>query len=529
MRTSSSTAVGLNLDRTLRTVIEHNAVGVEQRQLHAFRRCDIDAVPGPRADFEMPPTKPGAISFDVWITLCCRPESTSRHLGGHHVSGSSARERVYFQSLSDGAPCFLSLLYVTIEHMFDAMEEELKTTPPGPRLAAILSRIDTSELSGYDRVVVLKAHRKMASYYAAQGYQAIVAISETMHDMFDDDYELAHRAAATEIRAGLSLTRRAADGELELALDLVERLPRVWAALAAGDIDVPKARVIVTGTRHLTVVTARKVTEQIIDDAPGLTTGQLRVRIAKLCITADPDEALNRYETAVEERRVVVEPSLDGTAHLIGYDLPADRAMAISRRINRLARKLKTRHETRAIDQLRADVFLDLLDGHHTSRGGHDRGVVDIQVDLTTLVELDETAGELAGYGPIIAEIARQTADEQHSSQWRWTVTDPDTGMPIHEGTTRRRPTGRQRRHVEARDRNCVFPGCRMPARNCDLDHRIPWSRGGPTHRTYLAPVCRHDHTNRHLCGWTYRPLRNGDYLWTSPLGHHYTSSGKPP
>ena len=203
--------------------------------------------------------------------------------------------------------------------------------------------------------------------------------------------------------------------------------------------------------------------------------------------------------------------------------------MAVSRKINRLARQLKTRHETRTMDQLRADVFLDLLESRHTGgRQGQDRGVVDVQVDLTTLMGLTESAGELAGYGPIVADIARQVT-EQQASQWRWTVTDPDTGQPIHEGTTRRRPTTWQRRSVESRDRTCIFPGCRMPATNCDLDHRIPWAHGGLTRRKYLAPLCRHDHGNRHLCGWTYRPLRNGDYLWTSPLGHNYTTSGQPP
>ncbi|MDR9451104.1 MAG: DUF222 domain-containing protein [Acidimicrobiia bacterium] len=412
--------------------------------------------------------------------------------------------------------------------MFDTMEEALKTTPPGPQLATILSRIDVSKLSGYDRVVVLQAHRKMASHYAAYVYQAMASISDVMHEL-DDDYELAHRAAATEIRAGLSLTRRAADTELDFALDLARRLPRVWQALADGEIDVPKARVIVTETRHLSIATAREVAGRVIDDAPRLTTGQLRVRIAKLCISADPDDAQQRYETAVEERRVVLEANPDGTAHLSGYELPADRAMAVSRKINRLARQLKTRREQRTMDQLRADVFLDLLEGRHMGGRGHDRGVVDLQVDLTTLIGLTEAAGELAGYGPIVADLARQVTEQQHESQWRWTVTDPDTGQLLHQGTTRRRPTGPQRRGVESRDRTCVFPGCRMPATSCDLDHRIPWSHGGPTRRRYLAPMCRHDHGNRHLCGWAYRPLPNGDYLWTSPLGHTYTTSGKPP
>ncbi|MGZ5384391.1 MAG: DUF222 domain-containing protein [Acidimicrobiia bacterium] len=95
-----------------------------------------------------------------------------------------------------------------------------------------------SRLSGYDRVEVLRAQRRMSSHYAAQAYRAMASISDVMHDM-DDDFEMAHRAAATEIRAGLSLTRRAADSELDLALDLLEPLPRVWEALARGDIDVP--------------------------------------------------------------------------------------------------------------------------------------------------------------------------------------------------------------------------------------------------------------------------------------------------
>jgi hypothetical protein len=389
--------------------------------------------------------------------------------------------------------------------MFDTLKGQLEGLAPGPELGTALSRIDISTLSGYDRVVVLQAHRKMASHHAAQAYGAMVGISEVTHGMFDDDVGLASRAAATEIRAALALTRRSADVELDLALDLQVRLPKVWDALDRGAIDVPKARVLVNGTGHLSVTLAQDVSGRVLENASGLTTGQLRARITKLSVAADPDDAKQRYEAAVEGRRVVLEANPDGPAHLTGYDLPADRAQAIASTINRLAQKPKTKHETRTMDQLRADVFLDLLDGHHGGRNqgrhnrrGHDRGVVDIHVDLTTLIGLSDQAGELAGFGPVIADLARQITEHQHRSQWRWTVTDPDTGMPLHEGVTRRRPDARRRRQVEARDRTCVFPGCRTPARHCDLDHRIPWSKGGRTCPRYLAPVCRHDHTNRH-------------------------------
>jgi hypothetical protein len=77
-----------------------------------------------------------------------------------------------------------------------------------------------------------------------------------------------------------------------------------------------------------------------------------------------------------------MDPTVDGTAHLYGLDLPPDRVQAAMRRIADLAQSLKTSDETRTIDQIRADVFLDLLDGKHFARGGGRRGTVDIHVDL---------------------------------------------------------------------------------------------------------------------------------------------------
>ena len=68
-----------------------------------------------------------------------------------------------------------------------------------------------------------------------------------------------------------------------------------------------------------------------------------------------------------------------------------------------------------------------------------------------------------------------------------------------------------------------------MPARDCDIDHTVEYAESGITKIDELAPLCRHDHNKvRHGIGWSYRRLGNGDYLWTSPLGHTYTTSGKP-
>ena len=228
----------------------------------------------------------------------------------------------------------------------------------------------------------------------------------------------------------------------------------------------------------------------------------------------------------MDERRVIAVPTIDGTANLNGTDLPPDRVAAVTQRINKIAQSLRGNGETRTMDQLRADVYIDLLQGtDHTTRS---KGVVHMTVDLDTLTGLTQHPGELNGFTPVISDIARRVATDQHNAQWRYTITDTQTGQPLTTGTTKRRPTTPQRRHIEARDTHCVFPGCRMPATDCDLDHTTTWAQGGPTTPDNLTDLCRTDHRLKHN-GWTYKTLPNNTTQWTSPLGHTYTTQKNPP
>ena len=364
----------------------------------------------------------------------------------------------------------------TVVRMFDDVESGLLPAgldgmEPGPDLGFLLSGMRVGELSGFDRVVVLRAYQRMASHYQARVYEAMASISDLM-DEVDDDAELAAESAAAEIRVALCLTRRAADFESGFAVELVGRVPRVWEALLAGLIDLRRARTIVSGTSHLRVETARVVVVRIIGRAYHLTTGQIAAVLRRLAVDTDPEQAVSRYRGAVVERRVIIEPAVDGTANLLGLDLPPDRVEAILGRIGLLARSLKTGGESRSMDQLRVGVFLDLLEGRQLE-GVAGRGVVDLHVDMETLAGLSEAPGGLAGYGPVIADIARQVAERHHGSEWRWTLTDPGTGLPIGNGTTRRRPAVSQRRQVQTRNRTCLFP------RMSHARHRL-WPR--PSH-----------------------------------------------
>lgn len=408
---------------------------------------------------------------------------------------------------------------------YDSIPDGLDRMAPGPVLGNYLASVDASRLSGYDRVVVLRAHQRMVAHYQAKLYEDMASIRQIFRDSGEDDVDAA-MVAASEIQCALHLTRRSADVELSFALDLAHRLPKVFRMLGEGVIDYRRARTIERGTCHLTSAVAQKVVERIAEAVLVMTTGQLEARIKKLCIEADPDDAKDRYERAVTDRKLIAEPTVDGTANLLGLDLAPDRVAAVSRRINAIARSLRRAGETRTMDQLRADVYIDLLNGKdYRTDGG---AVIHLTADLDTLAGLTDHPGELNGFAPVISDIARQIAVDQGDAEWRFTVTDTDTGRHLHDGVTRRRPTASQRRHIEARDRTCIFPGCRMPSVDCDIDHTTPFSEGGATCPCNNAPGCRHDHRLKDH-GWTYVRLPDGRYQWTSPLGHTYTTWEPPP
>lgn len=93
---------------------------------------------------------------------------------------------------------------------------------------------------------------------------------------------------------------------------------------------------------------------------------------------------------------------------------------------------------------------------------------------------LDDDPALIPGFGPVIADIARQVAfDQEHNPAWMWAVTD-DHGRLLHRGHTKRRPNAEEKSFVKARDRTCRAPGCRRQASWCDDDHRLDYAKGGP-------------------------------------------------
>jgi hypothetical protein len=420
-----------------------------------------------------------------------------------------------------------------------------------------------------DSVAVLCARARDVSVACARLLEAIVAVADDARPGYDAD----------EVAFALAWTQSAARSQVEFGRYLTRVLPDVFAALGTGAIDVRRAWVFCDALALVEDPVAAAIAAGVLPVAGELTTSQLRERLRRAVLKADPDAA-GRTAKSVADRHVACQADREGTASLLGVRLPAARATAAFERVDAFARGRKHGGDGRTMDQLRADTFLDLLEGVGIgSSPVHRSGVVELTVPWTTATGATNDPGVLAGYGPVDADTARDiiagavtrlaTASSHGTGmRWRDTLTDdsgrllntmrlstlgwaarpkarvatdrgladapdarsvPAAQAPAEDRPTRRTPGSALATWIAARDRTCRAPGCRVPARAADIDHTIDHSDGGPTTHDNLAIVCRHHHRLKHEGGWRVAQPEPGMLVWTSPGGREYSRKPDPP
>jgi heme-degrading monooxygenase HmoA len=86
-------------------------------------------------------------------------------------------------------------------------------------------------------------------------------------------------------------------------------------------------------------------------------------------------------------------------------------------------------------------------------------------------------------------------------------------GIVVDVGRARRLFTGPSRRVVLALQGWCVWPGCDRPAHQCQVDHGVPFARGGPTDAANAGPMCASHN----------RFKGQGHTVWRDPGGYWHT------
>jgi hypothetical protein len=169
--------------------------------------------------------------------------------------------------------------------------------------------------------------------------------------------------AASEAGLALTLTAMAANNEFALAMDLTDR-PAIAAALESGQIDLSRARIMISMICPLEPAHADAVEAAVLPQAPGLTTGELRAALQRAILAVDPDAARRRREEAQKDARVEHWADPEGTATLAGRYLPPAEVLAADKRLCAIAEAWKKQGAQGGMDLLRAHVYLALLLGH---------------------------------------------------------------------------------------------------------------------------------------------------------------------
>ncbi|WP_319446224.1 MULTISPECIES: HNH endonuclease signature motif containing protein [unclassified Mycobacterium] len=367
---------------------------------------------------------------------------------------------------------------------------------------------------------------------------------------------------AAEIGAALMISPRAASTVMHQGLALRDRLPRIGALLAAGEITAALATLLCWRT-HL--IEDPAVLDRVDAELAAAITGWGRLSAAKLETTVDAlidrhdPAAVLAYRAAARGRDIGVGTQDDttGTVSLWGRLQSTDGEL-LKRRLEAMATAV-CRTDPRTLGERRSDalgvvmaggtmlpcrcedpdcphsgtdaraeaVVIHVLTDHHPDPNPNPNGPTapDGPSGPTpdpTPAATPSCAGTavIAGGGivpaPLLAELARMGAVVRP-------IADP-AALGVEPGY---RPSAKLARFVRARDLTCCQPGCHRPAEYCDLDHAIPYGRG-PTHPANLRCLCRKHHLLKTFwtgaSGWQDQQSPDGTIVWTAPTGHQYRS-----
>jgi hypothetical protein len=135
----------------------------------------------------------------------------------------------------------------------------------------------------------------------------------------------------------------------------------------------------------------------------------------------------------------------------------------------------------------------------------------------------DEFVAEIAGVGPVSAEVVRRLACDADVDL---AVEDAE-GSILDQGRARRDPTPTQRVEIDRRDKGCRFSGCSY--REFTRVHHIQhWADGGSTNLENLVTLCDRHHRAVHELGWTVSGDANGVLTFKGPHGRTGTSAPSP-
>ncbi|WP_231976661.1 HNH endonuclease signature motif containing protein [Mycobacterium sp. E740] len=341
-----------------------------------------------------------------------------------------------------------------------------------------------------------------------------------------------HANVVAEISAALNISRGRAAGRLNYAIDLRERLPRVGAAFAAGDIDFRMMAALVSRSQNVEDPDRlARLDEAFAKWAPTwmkMSGPKLTDRVDMWVEKIDP-AGVREPTPSRDDRYVDVGPLGAGMAGIWAKVSFAE-GITFDTRVDEIAATVCS-DDPRTIRQRRVDALMAMADGqralvcgcadeHCPAQSGQPvmpgQVVISVVADEATLDGRADNPGYAPGFGPVPAPLLRDLVA---------TATLRPVRLPMPCAEAAYRPSAALARFVRCRDLTCRFPGCEAPAAVCQIDHTIPYPVG-PTHPSNLKLLCVFHHLLKTFWsgggGWSDRQLPDGTVIWTSPSTQTY-------
>jgi Domain of unknown function (DUF222)/HNH endonuclease len=295
---------------------------------------------------------------------------------------------------------------------------------------------------------------------------------------------------------------RASAARLCTTARLVHSHEQTAKALDVGDVTVAHVEVLATAARRREALYAAHE-DVLLDAARTLTPDDLVTAARQWRELADDTLSAADAAAAHASRYLHVSPTMGG-GRIDGF-LDPDAAATLIRALDELVPPDPAgTPDPRAKSVRNADALVMLAQQwlDDPERAGHTEASLEVRLDVGILGRCgrDEFGSgcELRDHGPIGRALMERLACDAKVAR---IVMDGESRV-LDLGRSTRVVSPALRKAVTMRDRHCQHPGCRAPAKWCDVHHLVHWINGGATDLDNLVLLCRRHHVAHHEGGW---------------------------
>ena len=307
--------------------------------------------------------------------------------------------------------------------------------------------------------------------------------------------DLGYRSLTSLLIDRLGVSAGLARGMIRTAVALTE-MPHSRAALEAGDLDLPRIRLLVTARGANSHLFADHE-QTLVEAVGGLSMADAHCAVEYWRQQASLEAAEDDDDAQRDQRRLHVSV-MAGMVHIDGL-LDTVSGQVVMTALDSLTDpgNLDPSND-RTPAQRRADALVDLCRDHlnhgELPTQGTERPHVMVHLSIDALEGKAGRPCELDDAGVITPRAARQLACDAKITR----IITTGESQVLDVGRTTRVVSGVMRRALTARDGGCVIAGCGAPRRWCDAHHVKHWADGGPTSLGNLVLLCGRHHTLVH-------------------------------